>query len=53
MDGAVAEIIRNLGEIKLLVADELLGIVYFHTGKIIHDSAAVVLSEYPLKLRAA
>ena len=45
MDGIVTQVFRNLGKIHLTAADELLGGVDFHQGKVINNTIARIITE--------
>ena len=53
MDRGIAELVRNLGEIQPLTADELFGRIDLHAGKIVDDPTAAPLTEQLLHLGAA
>ena len=53
MDRGIAELVRNLGEIQPLTADELFGRIDLHAGKIVDDPTAAPFAEQLLHLGAA
>ena len=53
MDGGVAQIVGNLGEIHVFLPDQLFGAPDFHLGEIVNNTAPAFSAEQFLKLGRA